>query len=109
MEHFDPPPRAQHEEEVVRRVEDLLADMGWTPMDLAKRIYKAAGYKTAKAVEHRFMRKTSRRLSSHMVLLTAHTLGVSSSYILGDHDNLEGTMDPDGLYALRRQVRRLGG
>lgn len=109
MRNDVPQTKEEYDEAVVRRVEALLEDMGWEPKDLAKRIYERVGYKSPKAAEHWFMRKGSRRLSSFAILVIADTLGVASSYINLEHDNLEDTMDPDGQYALRRQVRRLGG
>lgn len=100
-----PQNRDDFDEAVVRRVEQLLAHMGWNPVDLAKRVHKDLGYATPKAVQHFFEREGSRRLHPFAIMKIASTLGVDPAYLMLAHDNLESTMDPDGLYALRSQLQ----
>jgi hypothetical protein len=91
--------RNPDDEDAIQRVEDILARMGWSELDLAKDIYRELDYQTPKGVTHWFNR--SRRFpSTRAIRVTCRYLGVDPAYVIGYHDDLDASADPRGHYAL---------
>lgn len=94
-------------EAVVSRVEALLADMGWNYKLLALTMFprRKDDESRRKSVERGFTKRRS--LPAHTVVHIADLLGVSTDYLLCRSDNLRGSIDPDGLYAIERKKAKI--
>jgi len=83
----------------LERVETALHLMGWNENNLASGIYKELGYKSKKGVTHWFNR--SRRFPDFDALVvTCAYLGLDTQYVLGLHDDLHSSADPQGRFAI---------
>ena len=99
------PEKNEYNEAVVTRLEALLHDMGWTHKELAARIYQKIGMKYAKGVEQYFD-PDRRSVPTYALAMICDELGVAPNYVLGFTDDLQGSMDKTGLYAMLAPRKR---
>jgi len=96
---------SNNDETAIKRLEGILARMGWDENELAKGIYKQLGYKSPKGVQHWFLWERRRLPSTDALRAVCDYLGVDPCYLIGMHDDLEGSADPHGRFTLATRAR----
>ena len=99
------PDKHEYNEAVVRRLEGLLDDMGWTYKDLAGRMYQKLGLKQPKGVEQYFT-SDRRSVPTYALAMICDEIGVAPNYVLGFTDDLAASTDPTGLYSMIAKPRK---
>lgn len=96
------------DEAVMRRLEGLLALMGWEPIQLGQGLFpdKAKGESGPKSVK-RWFDKDRRSVTSYNLWGVSQLLGVDLKYLMLVTDNLEAAVQRRGLFNVIRMERQL--